>query len=150
MFQCKYSQSRDTWQREKLRESLLISQTIYLMTKLMMEYVTVNVTLSTNSSKLCSFFMISVLGPLDKNKKLNLIILWCRITDKFMGNVTFSTYMWFDVFYALGFADSIKFHHVCNAPGPLLPFCQIMTIKSDVIWYLCKIKVFLPSLLRNT
>ena len=60
--------------------------------KLMMEDVTINVSLSTNRSELFSFFVKSVLGPHDIWKqRQNLITSWCRITKKITGNVTFST-----------------------------------------------------------
>ena len=93
MLQCKYTYSQDTLLSGKSCKSLLLSQTIYLMIKLMMEDVMGNFAFSTNGSKLCSFFVKSVLELHDKWKlRLNLIILWCRIPKKkFAGNVTFST-----------------------------------------------------------
>ena len=46
----------------------------------------VNIALSTNGSKLCSFFVKSVVGPHDIWKQWqNLITFWCRITKKIHG-----------------------------------------------------------------
>ena len=86
MLQCKYTYSQDTLISGKSCKSLLLSQTIYLMIKLMMEDVMVNIALSTNGSKLCSFFVKSVVGPHDIWKqRQNLITFWCRITKKIHG-----------------------------------------------------------------
>ena len=86
MLQCKYTYSQDTLISGKSCKSLLLSQTIYLMIKLMMEDVMVNIALSTNSSKLCSFFVKSVVGPHDIWKQWqNLITFLCRITKKIHG-----------------------------------------------------------------
>ena len=49
----------------------------------MMWRVMVNVTFSTNGSKICSFFIKSILGPREIWKQSqNLITSWCRITKK--------------------------------------------------------------------
>ena len=82
MLQCKYT-SQDTLLSGKSCKSLLLSQTIYLMIKLMMEDVMVNIALSTNGGKLCSFVVKSVVEPHDIWKqRQNLITFWCRITKK--------------------------------------------------------------------
>ena len=65
MLQCKYTYSQDTLLSGKSCKSLLLSQTIYLMIKLMTEDVMVNVALSTNGAKLCSFVVESVVEPHD-------------------------------------------------------------------------------------
>ena len=65
MLQCKYTYSQDTLLSGKSCKSLLLSQTIYLMIKLMMEDVMVNIALSTNGAKLCSFVVKSVVEPHD-------------------------------------------------------------------------------------
>ena len=78
MLQCKYTYSQDTLLSGKSCKSLLLSQTIYLMIKLMMEDVMVNIALSTNGGKLCSFVVKSVVEPHDIWKqRQNLIISWC-------------------------------------------------------------------------
>ena len=86
MLQCKYTYSQDTLLSGKSCKSLLLSQTIYLMIKLMMEDVMVNIALSTNGGKLCSFVVKSVVEPHDIWKqRQNLITFWCRITKKIHG-----------------------------------------------------------------
>ena len=86
MLQCKYTYSQDTLLSGKSCKSLLLSQTIYLTIKLMMEDVMVNIALSTNGAKLCSFVVKSVVEPHDIWKqRQNLITFWCRITKKIHG-----------------------------------------------------------------
>ena len=61
-------------------------KTIYLMIKLLMEDVMVNIALSTNGGKLCSFVVKSVVEHHDiRKQRQNLITFWCRITKKNHG-----------------------------------------------------------------
>ena len=86
MLQCKYTYSQDTLISWKSCKRLLLSQTIYLMIKLMMEDVMVNFALSTSGGKL-SFVVKSVVEPHDIWKqRQNLITFWCRITKKIHGD----------------------------------------------------------------